>query len=100
VRCTAASGQTVRGEGGDVIPDDPARRGYDAELRRHRPNLIRALNEVREVVGPILRDVVGGGNAVTSETRRLAAVGDAVRAAGALSVAEQLVFTVEADSHH
>jgi hypothetical protein len=79
--------------------DELTRRGYDAEMRRHRENLTRALNEVRDVLDSIQRQVDGGGNAMTSETRRLlAAAGDAVQAAGALSAADQLSFTVDPDN--
>ena len=77
-------------------PDELTRRSYDAELRRHRENLTRALNEVRDVLDSIESQIDGGENAVTSETRRLlAAAGDALQAAGALSAADQLDFTVD-----
>jgi hypothetical protein len=75
------------------------RRGYDNELRRHRENLAKALDEVRWVLQSIQGQLDGGGNEVTSETRRLLAVaGDAAQTAGALSAANQLIFTVEEGS--
>jgi signal transduction histidine kinase len=82
-----------------MTPDDLTRRGYDAEVRRHRENLARALDEARRTVESLSAQLHAGGGDLASETRRLlAAAGDAVQTAGALSAAEQLSFTVDQES--
>lgn len=78
------------------MTDELTRRGYEAELNRHRLNLARALDETQRVVGSLDGHNRSGSFELADEAHRLlSAVGDVVRAAAALSAANQLSFTVE-----
>lgn len=78
------------------MTDELTRRGYDAELRRHRENLVRAVRDARYALDQVDSQLNSGSNELTGDTRRLlAAAGEAVQNAGMLSAANQLVFTVE-----
>ncbi len=81
------------------MADDLTRRGYDAEMRRHRENLVRFLDEARRTLDSLSNRLHSGSSDMTSDTRHLlAVVGDVVQAAGQLSAASQLSFTVEGNA--
>lgn len=78
------------------MSNELTRRGYEAEVNRHRANLAKALDEVQRVTANLANRTARGEAELSSESLRLlAAAGDVVRHAGEADAAEQLSFTLD-----
>lgn len=76
-------------------PSDLTRRGWDAETRRHRDNLARALDSVRRAADSVSARLHSGDDNLADEARRLLSdAGDVAQAAAALDAANQLRFAL------
>lgn len=76
-----------------MIPPDLVRRGYEAEVGRHRENLRRALDAVTRTAAAMSNQLGGGEEELADAARRMVADAvDAAQAAAALSAARQLDF--------
>lgn len=78
---------------------DLTRRGYDAELRRHRENLARALDGVRRGAETVSNRLHSGDDEMSGDARRLLAdASDVAQFAAALEAASQLSFMLGEES--
>lgn len=79
--------------------DDITRRGWEAETRRHRENLARALDEVQRVAANLSARVAAGETGLADEARRLGAPAvEAAQSAAAVDAADQLSFMLPGEA--
>lgn len=79
-----------------MATDDLTRRGYDAEMRRHRENLNRALGAVVRAADSLSRRLDAGDDRMDGDARRLLTdAGNVAQAAAALEAASLLSFTLD-----
>ncbi len=78
------------------MADHLTRRGWDAETRRHRDNLTRALDSVRQATDRLSNRLHSGEDQLAGEARQLVVDAlDVAQSAAALEAAGQLSFVLE-----